>query len=409
MPTESLRTPLPLPTSPTAWGRSDGSLPARGEGRGGERAIYRALLAWLAALCLLCAAALPAHAAAIRDLTSVQGVRVNQLVGYGLVVGLGGTGDQATQVPYTTQSLLSMFQRLGINLPPGVASNLQPKDVAAVMITANLPPFSLPGQQINVTVSAVGNASSLAGGTLLMTPLKGADGQTYAVAQGSVVVSGFGAASGGNSTQVNFLTAGMIANGATVERAVANNFDKAGPITLALNSPSFGTASRVADSINQRFGAGTATALNAGVIQVNAPLTAGDRTAFLGQVEALDVSPESPPAKVVIDARSGTVVLGQNVTLGACAVAHGNLSVTINTQYEVSQPNPLGAGQTAVVPKTDVKAKTDKANLLMFKPGVTLEAVVRALNAVGAAPNDLIAILQAMKAAGALHAQLEVI
>ncbi|OZB73592.1 MAG: flagellar biosynthesis protein FlgI [Thiomonas sp. 14-64-326] len=387
MPTESLRTPLPLPTSPTAWGRSDGSLPARGEGRGGERAIYRALLAWLAALCLLCAAALPAHAAAIRDLTSVQGVRVNQLVGYGLVVGLGGTGDQATQVPYTTQSLLSMFQRLGINLPPGVASNLQPKDVAAVMITANLPPFSQPGQQINVTVSAVGNASSLAGGTLLMT----------------------GAASGGNSTQVNFLTAGMIANGATVERAVANNFDKAGPITLALNSPSFGTASRVADSINQRFGAGTATALNAGVIQVNAPLTAGDRTAFLGQIEALDVSPESPPAKVVIDARSGTVVLGQNVTLGACAVAHGNLSVTINTQYEVSQPNPLGAGQTAVVPKTDVKAKADKANLLMFKPGVTLEAVVRALNAVGAAPNDLIAILQAMKAAGALHAQLEVI
>ena len=375
--------------------------------------LYRSFVRLAAALTLLVAALVPAltpaHAAAIRDLTSVQGVRVNQLVGYGLVVGLGGTGDQATQVPYTTQSLLSMFQRLGINLPPGVASNLQPKDVAAVMITANLPPFSQPGQQINITVSAVGNASSLAGGTLLMTPLKGADGQTYAVAQGNVVVSGFGAASGGNSTQVNFLTAGMIANGATVERAVANNFDKAGPITLALNSPSFGTASRMADSINQRFGAGTATALNAGVIQVNAPLTAGDRTAFLGQVEALDVSPESPPAKVVIDARSGTVVLGQNVTLGACAVAHGNLSVTISTQYEVSQPNPLGAGQTAVVPNTSVKAKADKANLLMFKPGVTLEAVVRALNAVGAAPNDLIAILQAMKAAGALHAQLEVI
>ncbi|MBN2690254.1 MAG: flagellar basal body P-ring protein FlgI [Burkholderiaceae bacterium] len=360
-------------------------------------------------LTLLVWALAPAQAAAIRDLASVQGVRVNQLVGYGLVVGLGGTGDQATQVPYTTQSLLSMFQRLGINLPPGVASNLQPKDVAAVMITANLPPFSQPGQQINITVSAVGNAASLAGGTLLMTPLKGADGQTYAVAQGNVVVSGFGASSGGNSTQVNFLTAGMIANGATVERAVASNFDQAGPISLSLNTPSFGTASRVADRINQQFGAGTATALNAGVIQVQAPLTAGARTAFLGQVEALDVTPESPPAKVVIDARSGTVVLGQNVTLGACAVAHGNLSVTISTQYEVSQPNPLGAGQTAVVPKTDVKAKADKANLLMFNPGVTLEAVVRALNAVGAAPNDLIAILQAMKAAGALHAQLDVI
>ena len=350
-----------------------------------------------------------AQAAAIRDLTSVQGVRVNQLVGYGLVVGLSGTGDQATQVPYTTQSLLSMFQRLGINLPPGVASNLQPKDVAAVMITANLPPFSQPGQQINITVSAVGNASSLAGGTLLMTPLKGADGQTYAVAQGSLVVSGFGASSGGSSTQTNFLTAGTIANGATVERTVATDFDQAGPLTLALNTPSFATASRVADRINQQYGAGTATALNAGVIQVQAPPTAGARTAFLGQVEALDVTPESPPAKVVIDARSGTVVLGQNVTLGACAVAHGNLSVTINTQYEVSQPNPLGAGQTAVVPKTDIKAKVDKANLLLFNPGVTLEAVVRALNAVGATPGDLIAILQAMKAAGALHAQLDVI
>ncbi|MGA8009486.1 MAG: flagellar basal body P-ring protein FlgI [Thiomonas sp.] len=361
------------------------------------------------ALALLALALQPARAAAIRDLTSVQGVRVNQLVGYGLVVGLGGTGDQATQVPYTTQSLLSMFQRLGINLPPSVASNLQPKDVAAVMITASLPPFSQPGQQINITVSAVGNATSLAGGTLLMTPLKGADGQTYAVAQGNVVVSGFGASSGGNSTQVNFLTAGMIANGATVERTVANNFDHPGPLTLALDTPSFGTASRIANSINQQFGAGTATALNAGVIQVQAPLTAGARTAFLGQVEALDVTPESPPAKVVIDARSGTVVLGQNVTLGACAVAHGNLSVTISTKYEVSQPNPLGAGQTVVTPKTDVKAKADKANLLMFNPGVTLEAVVRALNAVGAAPNDLIAILQAMKAAGALHAQLDVI
>jgi len=372
--------------------------------------VLRLLFAWLST-CVLFWATLtsPAQAAAIRDLASVQGVRVNQLVGYGLVVGLGGTGDQATQVPYTTQSLLSMFQRLGINLPPGVASNLQPKDVAAVMVTANLPPFSQPGQQINVTVSAVGNAASLAGGTLLMTPLKGADGQTYAVAQGNVVVSGFGASSGGNSTQVNFLTAGMIANGATVERAVASNFDQTGPISLSLNTPSFGTASRVADRINQQFGAGTATALNAGVIQVQAPLTAGARTAFLGQVEALDVTPESPPAKVVIDARSGTVVLGQNVTLGACAVAHGNLSVTISTQYEVSQPNPLGAGQTAVVPKTDVKAKADKANLLMFNPGVTLEAVVRALNAVGAAPSDLIAILQAMKAAGALHAQLDVI
>ncbi len=365
----------------------------------------------LAALSLLLATlvAQPARAMAIRDLVSVQGVRTNQLVGYGLVVGLSGTGDQATQGPYTTQSLLNMFQRLGINLPASVAQNLQPKDLAAVMVTASLPPFSLPGQKINVTVSAVGNASSLAGGTLLMTPLKGADSQTYAVAQGNVVVSGYGASSGGSSTQVNFLTAGTVPNGATVERSVPNAFDQGPSLTLALDTPSFGTAARIASRINQSFGADTATALNAGSVQVRAPLSPGARTAFLGELQGLDVTPEAPPAKVVIDARSGTVVLGQNVTLGACAVAHGNLSVTINTSYEVSQPNPLGAGQTAVVPKTNVKAKAGKAELLMFRPGVTLEAVVRALNAVGASPSDLIAIVQAMKQAGALHAQLDVI
>ena len=368
------------------------------------------ILALGAALGLCCAAfALPARAMAIRDLVSVQGVRSNQLVGYGLVVGLSGTGDQATQVPYTTQSLLNMFQRLGINLPPSVAQNLQPKDLAAVMVTAELPPFSLPGQKINITVSAVGNASSLAGGTLLMTPLKGADGQTYAVVQGNVVVSGYGASSGGTSTQVNFLTAGTISNGATVERAVPDAFDQGPTLTLALDTPSFETATRIADRINQSFGASTAVAMNAGSIRVQAPGSPGARTAFLGQLQGLDVTPSAPPAKVVIDARSGTVVLGQNVTLGACAVAHGNLSVTIDTKYQVSQPNPLGAGQTAVVPSTTVKAKSGKADLLMFRPGVTLDAVVRALNAVGASPNDLIAIVQAMKQAGALHAQLEVI
>ena len=367
----------------------------------------RAAACGLGAL-LLCGLA-PARAEAIRDVASVEGVRVNQLVGYGLVVGLAGTGDQATQVPYTTQSLLSMFQRLGINVPASVGSNLQPKDVAAVMVTANLKPFAQPGQRLDITVSAVGNASSLAGGTLLMTPLKGADGQTYAVAQGNLVVSGYGAAANGSSTQTNFLTAGTIARGATVERAVASNFDQAGPLTLALDTPSFSTASRIADRINQSYGAGTAVALNAGVVQVRAPVAPGARTAFLGQVESLDVTPETPPAKVVIDSRSGTVVLGQNVTLGSCAVAHGNLSVTIDTKYEVSQPNPFGAGQTVVTPQSQVQAKQEKAKLLMFNPGVTLEAVVRALNAVGATPSDLIAILQAMKSAGALHARLEVI
>lgn len=374
--------------------------------------LRRPLLSILAAVAIVVgvtALGAPAHAMAIRDLVSVEGVRSNQLVGYGLVVGLSGTGDQATQVPYTTQSLLNMFQRLGINLPASVAQNLQPKDLAAVMVTASLPPFSLPGQKINVTVSAVGNASSLAGGTLLMTPLKGADSQTYAVAQGSVVVSGYGASSGGTSTQVNFLTAGTVANGATVERSVRDAFDQGSSLMLALDTASFGTAARIAERINEAFGANTAVALNAGNIRVQAPPSPGARTAFLGRLQALDVTPAEPPAVVVIDSRSGTVVLGQNVTLGACAVAHGNLSVSIDTKYEVSQPNPLGAGQTTVVPQTAVKAKADKADLLMFRPGVTLDAVVRALNAVGASPQDLIAIVQAMKQAGALHAQLEVI
>ncbi len=371
--------------------------------------LKRAALKQALLLLALLAPLLPARADAIRDLAHVEGVRHNQLVGYGLVVGLSGTGDQATQVPFTTQSLLNMFQRLGINLPASIASNLQPKDLAAVMVTAELPAFAQPGQTINVTVSAVGNASSLAGGTLLMTPLKGADGQTYAVAQGSIVVSGFGASSGSSSTQTNFLTAGTVANGATVERGVASSFDHPGDLSLTLDTASFATAARIAQRINQQFGAGTAVPLNAGVVRVKAPADPGARTAFVGDVLDLGVDPQTPPAKVVIDARSGTVVLGQNVTLSSCAVAHGNLSVTIDTKYETSQPNPLGAGQTVVTPSTKVKAKQDQADLLMFKPGVTLEAVVRALNAVGATPNDLIAILQAMKQAGALHAQLDVI
>ncbi len=351
----------------------------------------------------------PASAETIRNLAMVSGVRSNQLVGYGLVVGLNGTGDQATQVPYTTQSLLNMFQRLGINLPASVANNLQPKDVAAVMVTAHLPPFAQPGQTINVTVSAVGNASSLAGGTLLMTPLKGADGQTYAVAQGSIIVSGFGASSNGASAQVNITTAGTIPNGANVERAVPSGFTNGGPLQLDLHTPSFTTAARIVDAINRSLGYGTAEALNAGVVQVRAPSNPSQRVNFLALIENLNVDPETPVAKVVIDARSGTVVLGQNVTLGSCAVAHGNLSVTISQKYLVSQPSPLGAGQTVVVPQANVTVKQPQAKLLMFEPGVSLEAVVRALNAVGATPTDLIAILQAMKAAGALHAQLEVI
>lgn len=364
----------------------------------------------LSAVALLAVAllgALPAQAERIKDLASLQGVRNNQLIGYGLVVGLDGSGDQTTQAPFTSQSLINMMAQLGIQMPPG--QSLQLKNVAAVMVTANLPPFSRPGQQIDVTVSSIANAKSLRGGTLLMTPLKGADGQIYAVAQGNLLVAGVGGGNGGTRVQVNHLSAGRIAGGATVERAVPTPVGQGAFVHYELNSADFGTAQRVVEAINRGLGEKLAEALDGRQIRVRAPEEAGARVAFLGRVDNLEVIPVAGLAKVVVNPRTGSVVMNQTVTLEPCAVAHGSLTVTVTTTPLVSQPEPLSGGQTVVTTQTDVKVEQGKGALMQLPAGANLADVVKALNALGANPLDLLAILQALKAAGALRAELEVI
>ncbi len=372
------------------------------------RLILRRLLgAATMAVAVLPLGALPAHAERLKDLASIQGVRQNQLIGYGLVVGLDGSGDQTTQTPFTVQSVVSMLQQLGVNLPPG--ATLQLKNVAAVMVTSSLPAFSQPGQTLDVTVSSMGNAKSLRGGTLLMTPLKGADGQIYGMAQGNVLVGGVGAAAGGASKVVNHLSVGRISAGATVERAVASSLGQGDVVNLELKDTDFSTASKVVDAINKKFGAQTATALDGRVIRVHAPINAGERVSFIGELESLSVTPALMNAKVILNARTGSVVMNQAVTLESCAVAHGNLSVTINTDAQVSQPAALAAGQTVVVQTAQIDIKKDAGQLQLLKAGASLAEVVKALNSIGATPQDLLAILQAMKASGALRAELEII
>jgi flagellar P-ring protein precursor FlgI len=364
----------------------------------------------LALLALALGAAGTARAERIKDLVTVQGVRPNQLIGYGLVVGLDGSGDQTTQTPFTTQSLQAMLTQLGITLPQG--TSLQLRNVAAVMVTATLPAFAQPGQQVDVTVSSLGNAKSLRGGTLLMTPLKGADGQIYAVAQGNVLVGGAGAAAGGSKVQINHLSAGRVPSGATVERAVATPFLLSDRLRLELNQTDFSTAVSVTDAINKALGDGIhdpALAIDGRVIEVKAPETPNERVRFLAKLENLDVAQVTPPARVIINARTGSIVMNRTVTLEAAAVAHGNLSVTISSTPLVSQPAPFGQGQTVVAEKTDIQIKQDGGALMNMKGGADLAEVVRALNALGANPGDLLAILQALKAAGALRADLEVI
>jgi flagellar P-ring protein FlgI len=348
-----------------------------------------------------------AHAERLKDLASVQGVRQNQLIGYGLVVGLDGDGDQTTQTPFTVQSVMSMLQQLGVTLPVG--TSLQLKNVAAVIVTASLPAFAQPGQTLDVTVSSMGNAKSLRGGTLLMTPLKGADGQIYGMAQGNVVVGGVGAASAGSKTVVNHLSVGRISSGATVERAVASTLGKGDAIFLELNDTDFSTAGKVVEAVNKRFGEGTATAQDGRVIRVRAPIGNSERVMFLGELESITLTPAQMVAKVILNARTGSVVMNQAVTLDSCAVSHGNLTVVINTENTVSQPNPLSNGQTVAVQNSQVDIKKDSGQVLMLKEGVSLSDVVKALNAIGSTPQDLLAILQAMKAAGALRAELEII
>jgi flagellar P-ring protein precursor FlgI len=366
-------------------------------------------LIWILLLCGLgMLAAGQARAERIKDVASVQGVRNNQLIGYGLVVGLDGTGDQTTQTPFTVQSLATMLQQLGINLPPG--TSLQLKNVAAAMVTAQLPAFAQPGQPIDITVSSMGNAKSLRGGTLLLTPLKGADGQIYAMAQGNIVVAGSGESAGGSKAQINHLSAGRIPSGATVERAVASSFATGDNLHIELHSTDFGTARRVADAINDRMGGGTALALDGRVIQVRAPQSPNDRVAFMAQLENLNVNVVAGPAKIIVNARTGSIVMNQTVTLEPCAVAHGNLSVTVNSTPVISQPSPLSTGgQTVVSEKADIQIKQDGGKIVMLDAGVKLADVVKALNTLGASPQDLLAILQAMQASGALRAELEII
>jgi len=348
------------------------------------------------------------HAATrIKEVAAVQGVRSNQLIGYGLVVGLDGTGDQVSQTPFTQQGLTSMLQQLGVTVPPG--TSMQVKNVAAVLVTAQLPPFAQPGQVIDVNVSSVGNSKSLRGGTLIATPLKGADGQIYAMAQGNLLVGGAGASAGGSKVQINHLSAGRIPEGATVERSVATGLQQGDYITLNLNADDFSTARAVATAINRAKGDGVAQAVDARVVRVRAPVDGDSRVGYLADIENLPLELAKPAAKVVLNARTGSVVLNQSVTLAPCAVAHGSLSVTVSTTPQVSQPNALAGGETVTSQKSDIAISQQGGVLMQLPAGAELADVVKALNALGATPQDLLAILQAIKSAGALNAELEVI
>ncbi|OKV21651.1 flagellar basal body L-ring protein [Escherichia coli] len=349
-----------------------------------------------------------AQAERIRDLTSVQGVRQNSLIGYGLVVGLDGTGDQTTQTPFTTQTLNNMLSQLGITVPTG--TNMQLKNVAAVMVTASLPPFGRQGQTIDVVVSSMGNAKSLRGGTLLMTPLKGVDSQVYALAQGNILVGGAGASAGGSSVQVNQLNGGRITNGAVIERELPSQFGVGNTLNLQLNDEDFSMAQQIADTINRVRGYGSATALDARTIQVRVPSGNSSQVRFLADIQNMQVNVTPQDAKVVINSRTGSVVMNREVTLDSCAVAQGNLSVTVNRQANVSQPDtPFGGGQTVVTPQTQIDLRQSGGSLQSVRSSASLNNVVRALNALGATPMDLMSILQSMQSAGCLRAKLEII
>jgi flagellar P-ring protein precursor FlgI len=350
-----------------------------------------------------------ARAERIKDMATVAGVRSNQLVGYGLVVGLDGTGDQTTQAPFTTQSLISMLERLGVTLPPG--TNLQLKNIAAVAVHADLPPFAKPGQTIDVTVSSLANAKSLRGGTLLITPLKGLDGQIYAVAQGNLAVGGLGlSGQDGSKITINVPSVGRIPNGASVERAVPTQFAGTDSLTLNLHQADFTTATHLAESINQLLGPGTARPIDPTSIRVAAPSLASDRISFISTIENLEVTPGDAPAKVIINSRTGTVVINSQVRVMPAAVSHGSLVVSITEDFDVSQPQPFAEkGQTVVTPQSNIEVSQANSHMFLFKAGVELNDIVKAVNEVGAAPGDLVAILEALREAGALRAELLVI
>ncbi len=371
--------------------------------------LLRGSIVFAAALLMaLLGLSVPAHADRIKDLASIQGVRANQLIGYGLVVGLDGSGDQVRQTPFTQQSLTNMLSQLGVTVPQG--TNMQVKNVAAVMVTARLPAFARPGQTVDVVVSSMGNAKSLRGGTLLMTPLKGANGQVYAMAQGNLLVGGAGAQSGGSSVQVNQLNGGIISNGAIVERGVPTMFARDGFINLEMNTTDFSITQNVVAALDKRFGKGTATALDGRVIQLRGPLDPGEQARFLSDVENVQVALPPARAKVIINARTGSVVMNRTVTIDEAAVAYGNLSVVISNQQQVSQPDtPFAGGQTVVTENTQIEMRSEQGSLQRVRTSANLADVVKALNALGATPQDLLSILQTLKSAGALRADLEII
>ncbi|WP_022977317.1 flagellar basal body P-ring protein FlgI [Nevskia ramosa] len=349
-----------------------------------------------------------ARAERVKDLATVAGVRSNPLIGYGLVVGLDGTGDQTSQAPFTVQSLKAMLAQLGVTVPPGV--NPQLKNVAAVAINAELPPFAKPGQTIDITVSSIANSGSLRGGTLLMAPLKGADGQVYAIAQGNVVVGGLGvSAKDGSRVTINVPSAGRVPGGATVERAVPATFGASPELRLDLRTSDFTTATRLATGINSALGSELARAIDPVTVSVVAPADANARVAFLSQLENLDITPGDAPARVIVNSRTGTVVISSAVRVLPAAVSHGSLSVTISEKPEVSQPEAFSKGQTVVVPRSQIEVTSSGRPAFVFDGGANLDDIVRAINQVGAAPGDLVAILEALRAAGALRAELVII
>jgi flagellar P-ring protein precursor FlgI len=365
----------------------------------------------LVALLLIVGLIVPTHAQRIKDLASIQGVRSNQLIGYGLVVGLPGTGEQTI---FTEQSFRAMLGNFGIALDPNIIPRIA--NSAAVAVHAELPAFSKPGQTIDVTVSSIGEAESLQGGTLLQTMLKGLDGKIYAVAQGSLVVSGLGAeGADGSRIVVNTPTVGRIPNGALVEQSVPTSFGNGDTLTLNLHYPDFSTSKRLADTINERLGAtpaqgySIATPIDAASVRVTAPRDIGQRVGFLAALENFEFTPADAPARVVINSRTGTIVIGQDVRLLPAAITHGGLTVTISENQQVVQPNAFGGGNTAVVNQSIVDVNLADSRIFKFDPGVTLDELVRAVNEVGAAPGDLMAILEALRQAGALRGELVVI
>ena len=370
----------------------------------GPRAWLRPLMLTVFALSFPAAA----HAERVKDLASVAGVRGNQLIGYGLVVGLDGTGDQTSQAPFTIQSIKNMLAKFGVTIP--ASANPQLKNVAAVTVHAELPPFIKPGQTIDVTVDSIGNAQSLRGGSLLLTPLRGADGEVYAMAQGSLVVSGFGVqGKDGSRISINVPSSGRVPNGASVEREVPSSFGSTPYVMLNLHTPDFTTAAKLVDGINNLLGADTAQAMDAVSVRVAAPIDLNQRISYLSTLENIEIQPGEAPARVIVNSRTGTVVIGSHVRVTPAAVAHGSLSVTITERTDVSQPGPLSSGTTVTTARSTIDVQQPEARMFVFNAGVNLDEIVRAVNQVGAAPGDLVAILEALKEAGALRAELIVI